>query len=101
MAFAMKIHLQDTSREIVAACDSELLDKTLTDKEKEIEIKIEKSFYGEEEFEWPEIAEKIRNGLNVNLFGNEIVDKAVKEGIIKEGGVIKVAGVKHAQIYHF
>ena len=32
MAFTAKIHGKDTSREIIAACDSEILGKTLVDK---------------------------------------------------------------------
>lgn len=99
MAFTAKIHGKDTSREIIAVCDSEILGKTLVDKEREIEFKVSKDFYGSENFEWDEIANSISNGRNVNLVGNEIVDLAIKNGLVDSKSVIEIEGVKHAQIY--
>ena len=99
MAFTAKIHGKDTSREIIALCDSEILGKTLVDKEREIEFTVSKDFYGSENFEWDEIANSISNGRNVNLVGNEIVDLAIKNGLVDSKSVIEIEGVKHAQIY--
>ena len=99
MAFTAKIHGKDTSREIIAVCDSEILGKTLVDKEREIEFTVSKDFYGSENFEWDEIANSISNGRNVNLVGNEIIDLAIKNGLVDSKSVIEIEGVKHAQIY--
>ena len=35
---------------------------------------------------------------NINIAGNKVVDLAIKSGIISEKNVIKIQGVKHAQI---
>lgn len=99
MPFSIKIHGQDTPREIIAACDSEMLGKTLVDKEREIEFTVSREFYGSENFEWEEIADSISNGRNVNLVGNDIVELAIKNGLVDPKSVIEIEGVKHAQIY--
>ncbi len=99
MAFTAKIHGKDTSREIIAVCDSEILGKTLVDKEREIEFTVSKDFYGSETFEWEEISESIGNGRNVNLIGNEIVGLAIKNKLVDPKSVIEIDGIKHAQIY--
>ena len=99
MSFTVKIHGKDSSREIIAACDSEILGKILIDKEREIEFKVSEEFYGSESFEWEEIVDSISNGRNVNLVGNNIVELAIKNGLIDPKNVIEINGVKHAQIY--
>ncbi|MCL4373082.1 DUF424 family protein [Candidatus Parvarchaeota archaeon] len=99
MPFTAKIHGKDTSREIIAACDNEILGKILIDRKKEVEFKVSKEFYGSECFEWEEIADSISNGRNVNLVGNNIVELAIKSGLIDPKSVIEIDGVKHAQIY--
>lgn len=99
MPFSIKIHSKDTPREIIAACDNEILGKTLVDREREIEFAVSKEFYGSENFEWEEIADSISSGRNVNLVGNEIVELAIKNGLVDPKSVIEIEGVKHAQIY--
>ena len=99
MSFTAKIHGKDSSREIIAACDNEILGKILVDREREIEFKVSEEFYGNEIFEWEEIVDSISNGRNVNLVGNNIVELAIKNGLIDPKSVIEIDGVKHAQIY--
>ena len=99
MSFTAKIHGKDSSREIIAACDNEILGKILVDREREIEFKVSEEFYGNEIFEWEEIVDSISNGRNVNLVGNNIVELAIKNGLIDPKNVIEIEGVKHAQIY--
>ena len=99
MSFTAKVHGKETNREVIAACDSKILGKTLVDKEKEIEFTVSREFYGNESFEWDEIAHSIRNSRNVNLIGNEIVELAIKNGLVDPKSVIEIGGIKHAQIY--
>jgi hypothetical protein len=97
--FTMKIHGKDTGREIIAACDSEIVGKTLKDEKNEIEFNVSEYFYGNEKFEWDQISSYISNGKNVNLIGNTIVELAIKNGIVDDKSVVEIDGVKHAQIY--
>lgn len=99
MIFTMKIHGKDTPREIIAACDSEIVGKTLKDEKKEIEFNISEYFYGNEKLEWEEICKHIENGKNVNLVGNSIIELAIKNGLVDPKNVIEIDGIKHAQIY--
>ncbi len=99
MEFSMLIHEKGTQNEIIAACDSELIGMTISDEEKEIEFTVSPEFYGNEKLKWEDIREKIINGRNVNIIGNEIIDMAVKDGIINPSNTIEINGVKHAQIY--
>ena len=99
MIFTMKIHGKDTPREIIAACDSEIVGKTLKDEKKEIEFNISEYFYGNEKLEWGEIYKHIENGKNVNLVGNSIIELAIKNGLVDPKNVIEIDGIKHAQIY--
>ena len=99
MIFTMKIHGKDTPREIIAACDSEIVGKTLKDEKKEIEFNVSEYFYGNEKLEWEEIYKHIENGKNVNLVGNSIIELAIKNGLVDPKNVIEIDGIKHAQIY--
>lgn len=99
MIFAMKIHEKDTSNETIAVCDEDLLDTEIYDKERDIEFKISREFYGEEKFEWTDIKDILINGKNINLVGNEIVKMAVESGIVNPSNTIDINGVKHAQVY--
>lgn len=99
MTFTAKIHGKDTPKEIIAVCDTDILGKTLVDREREIEFTVSKDFYGSENFEWEEISESISNGRNVNLVGNEVVELAIKNNLVDPKSVIEIEGVKHAQIY--
>jgi hypothetical protein len=99
MAFTLKIHGKDTPREIIAACDSEIIGRTLIDKERDIEFKISEGFYGNERLEWEKVASILINGRNVNLVGNEIIKLAIENDLVDPKNVIEIEGVKHAQIY--
>ncbi|MEM5811691.1 MAG: DUF424 family protein [Candidatus Aenigmatarchaeota archaeon] len=80
---------------IGAICDEEILGKKL--KFGKIEVYINPRFYqgsliNEEE------ALKVMRKIDIgNLFGNKIVDLAIKNGIIGENNVLVIDGIKHAQ----
>ncbi len=99
MVFSIKVHGKNTSNEIVAACDSDLVGTTVSDPEREIEFNISAEFYGNEKLEWKEIKDIISKGKNVNLIGNKIVELAIKEEIINLSNTLEINGIKHAQIY--
>ncbi len=97
--FAMKIHESAQNHKIVAVSDASLVGKTVTDEKLETEFTISQSFYGDEQFDESSILEIIKSADNLNLFGDEIVDLAIRENVLKEANVIKVGGFKHAQLY--
>ena len=81
---------------LVAACDLNLLGKTL--KLREIDFVVHKSFYGGTVISIEEAVSLIKQGTTVNIIGSAIVKAAVKEGLVHPQAVLDVSGVPHAQI---
>jgi len=96
--FSVKIH-ESRNEVIIAIADENLIGKTLHDKKRDIDFVVSKEFYGDEFFDLDYAIEKIRNGTNINLIGNEIIEAAIKENLIESGSFIEIDGIKHAQIY--
>jgi len=94
----IKIHEQGTKK-VLAACDSELLGKTLFDGK--IEFKVSENFYGGKKIEESELTELLSKHENINLIGEECVKIAIKKGLIRESSIIRIKGVPHAQIFRF
>ncbi len=82
---------------VVAACDDELLDKTI--RCGELRIHVSKKFYGEEVGSEEELVAALRICTSANLVGDEAVGAATKAGFIQKGGVMKIGDVPHAQLY--
>lgn len=80
---------------LVAACDAELIGKTL--KEGEIEFHVSKEFYadvlGDEEL----LKKHLVNATIANLVGHRAIKCGIEVGIIDKENVIKIAGIPHAQ----
>ena len=93
----MKIHRYSGVNQIVAVCDTELLNTTLTDDD--LEISISESFYGTTECTDEEVKDAILHASNCNLIGKKAVRLAVECGILDEKGYMKIGDVPHAQIY--
>ncbi len=79
---------------VLAACDSELINEVL--KEGELEIEVTESFFGAEKATEEEFINLLDKHGNVNLIGNKVVEIAVKEGKVKNYSLIN--GVKMALI---
>ena len=78
---------------MVAACDRELLDKTLDER-----VFINPDFYGDESCSEAKLVEELAKCSIANLFGKKTVELAVKHGFVDEESLIFFAGVPHAQI---
>lgn len=80
---------------LVAACDAELIGKTL--KEGEIEFCISKEFYedviGDEEL----LKRHLSQATIGNLVGERTVKCGIEMGLIDRENVIKICGIPHAQ----
>ncbi|MBS3107690.1 DUF424 family protein [Candidatus Woesearchaeota archaeon] len=95
MKFYVKIH-KDKMHEVVAIADEDVIGKTF--EEGELCITISERFYKGELKDEMEVKKIFMEEDNINIAGNKVVDLAIKSGIISEKNVIKIQGVKHAQI---
>jgi len=93
----MEIDVNVHNQEIVSVCDSELIGKTLT--EKELEITITERFYKGEQFEEEEIICLLKEAGNINIVGENSIKLALKAKVITKEGIIKIQGVPLAQVY--
>lgn len=81
---------------LVAACDADLLDKTL--KFGTIDFKVRKDFYGGSLVHVEEAVSLIKNATDANLVGSIIINRAIKEKLLHPQAVLDISGVPHAQI---
>jgi hypothetical protein len=92
----MKIHRNLAGDEVVAVCDRELLNTTVSSGE--IEIHISESFYGGRLSTAEEVTEVLVRAGNVNIMGERSVALAVGLGLVDKNGCIRIGPVVHAQI---
>ena len=91
------VKISRREREIlVAACDAEILGKTL--RKNELVFEVRESFYKGSKMRIREAVALIRSATTANLVGLNIVKTAVKEGLVHPEAVIVISGVPHAQI---
>lgn len=91
-----KIH-RNVLGDVFAACDRELLGKTL--EEGEIHFEVRESFYGTEPLSVERLAELLHEFGNVNLVGKKCVGIAIKKGFASESNTIRIKNVPHLQIF--
>ncbi len=84
---------------ILAVCDKEHLGKTY--EEGNICFTVSEKFFGGDKITEKELKELFKEVNSINLFGNKCVEIAEKEGLITSSSIIKIQGIKHAQIYNF
>ena len=82
----------------LAVCDKEHVGKTFEDGP--ITFTVSKHFYGGEVITKPELAALLLEADSVNLFGDKCVTIAEEAGFVDPKSVKRIAGIKHAQIYH-
>jgi hypothetical protein len=83
---------------VIAICDYNLLGKKLVDKERGITVYIDPAFFKGEITSVKRALEMLREATIANLFGKNIVEAAVREGLILRETVIEISGVPHAQL---
>lgn len=93
-----KIH--KSYRDIVAVCDSDLIDKVF--EEEEFQLYVKESFYKDKEASKEELIQVIedmsREDAIFNFVGNESVQIALELGMIDEEGIKKIQGVPFAMV---
>ncbi|RJS87802.1 DUF424 family protein [Candidatus Bathyarchaeota archaeon] len=81
---------------LLAACDADVLGRTLQDSDIVFEVKEE--FYKGFKTNLEEAVNLIEKSTIVNLVGSKIVKKAIERGYVHPEAVIEISGVLHAQI---
>ena len=81
---------------LVAACDAELLGKTL--KFGKVDFLVRREFYEGQLLSPEEALLAILNGTTANLLGEKIVGRVLKAGLIQPEAVIYMSGIPHAMI---
>lgn len=93
----LKVHRIPGAGEVVAACDTDLMEVTLM--HGEVEVRISGGFYGTQTATEDEVREALADTDNANIIGKEVVALAVSMGLIAEKDCIMIDGVPHAQIF--
>jgi len=92
--FCVKIHVRE-GEVLVAACDRELLGKTLS--AGELEFHVNERFYGGEVKDAGELRDILAAATIANLVGNRAVEAAIAFGHVNPECTLSIGGVKHAQ----
>lgn len=88
-------HGRDT---LVAACDAELLGKTLEGGK--TPFVVSERFYKGTLCDLTEAIEAMGKATIVNLIGRKIVEAAIENSMVQESAVIYFGEIPHAQIIH-
>lgn len=81
---------------LIAACDADLLGKII--KSGNVSFEVHEEFYGGSFVSLDEAIKMIQMGTIVNLIGESVVTKAIKEGLVHQNSIIYVAGIPHVQL---
>ncbi len=95
----LKIHRSPGTGDVVAVCDRELLNTTIT--HGDLKVTLYEGFYGSTRVDEAAVREALSRGDNVNLMGERSVGIAIKMGLISRSDCIMIGSVPHVQIYRF
>jgi hypothetical protein len=96
MSFSIKL-TNYQKNPMLNICDADLLGKKIT--EKEFEVHISKSYYGEKIVEKEEAKTLLKNSSIINMVGKEIVSLSTSLGIGSEDGIKEIDGVPFLIVY--
>lgn len=93
----LKIHHLPGSADVVAVCDRELLNTTIS--HEKYTVNVHDSFYGTTPATEEEVRSALEKAGNINLIGERSVDVAISMGLLTRSECIMIGKVPHAQIY--
>jgi hypothetical protein len=93
----LKIHRSREIGDVVAVCDRELINTTLT--HGTMTVKITEAFYGTCTATEAEVQDALKKAGNINLMGERAVSVAINMGLITRSGCIMIGSVPHAQVF--
>jgi uncharacterized protein len=93
----MKIHRSRESPEVVAVCDRELINTTVSDGT--MTVTISEWFYGNSPATEEDIREALKSAGNINLMGERAIRLATDMGLITRKDCIMIGKIPHVQVY--
>lgn len=90
----LMIHRERGGGTVVAACDRELLGKTLT--EGDIQITVSEDFFGENLASEEEVRHALAHASNANIIGERVVGIAISLGCIERSSCLMIGSVPYA-----
>ncbi|MBW2979371.1 DUF424 domain-containing protein [Candidatus Woesearchaeota archaeon] len=91
-----KKHFLTDGRMILVVVDDELIGKRFEDGD--LQIDLSKDFYKGEKVTEEEVVGLFKKAYIIHLVGERAVGLGIKEGYVDRSRVIKIAGVKHAEV---
>jgi len=92
----LKVHRSSAGNEVVAVCDRELMNTTITGGE--VEICITGSFYGTRIATLDEVRSVLSKAGNANLMGERAVALAEEMGLVSRSACLMLGDIPHAQL---
>lgn len=92
--FAVKAYQQGVQR-LVAACDADLLGTNHS--EGKFKLDVTPGFYDGLRVGESDLSAYLRSATVANLVGPNVVDVAVRLGLVDPENVLRIAGIPHAQ----
>ncbi|MDO8874375.1 MAG: DUF424 domain-containing protein [Methanoregula sp.] len=93
----LKIHHLPGSADVVAVCDRELLNTTIS--HEKLTVTVHDSFYGTTPASEEEVRSALEKAGNINLIGERAVNVAISMGLVNNSDCIMIGKVPHTQIY--
>ena len=93
----LKIHHFPGSADVVAVCDRELINTTIT--HEKLTVKVSDSFYGTNPASEAEVRAALGKAGNINIMGERAVNVAISLNLVTRSECIMIGKVPHAQIY--
>ena len=93
----LKVHHLPGSGDVVAVCDRELLNTTIS--HEKFCINIHDSFYGTTPAGEEEVRSALKKAGNINLIGERAVNVAISMGFVTRSECIMIGKIPHVQIY--
>ncbi len=89
----LKAHKQG-NEVILAMCDADVLGRTF--REGQLKLDVKSDFYDGARLSLEEGFAHLRQATIINLTGNKVVERAVKEGVVHRDAIIRISGIPHA-----
>ncbi|MBU7019173.1 MAG: DUF424 family protein [Theionarchaea archaeon] len=81
---------------LVAACDADIVGQTFEDSELQLEVKPD--FYCGDAISLEECDAFLVEATILNLVGENVVERAVRLGLVNPRNILKIGGTVHAQM---
>jgi len=93
----MKIHRSRESPDVVAVCDRELINTTISGET--MKVTVTDAFYGTSPATQDEVRKALKSAGNINLMGERTISFAIDMGIITRDDCIMIGKIPHVQVY--